>query len=84
MARPQGFPQDIAHHVIGKTGEKGGGNAETSQRNGRVEDRTACIRGKTRLSQRCLPGQHVDQSFTTTQDHYGPPQNSKSNGLKSI
>ena len=84
LAGAQGFPQDIAHHVIGKTGEKGGGDAETPQRNRRVEDRSACIGGKTRLTQRRLPGQHVNQGFTTTQDHYGPPQNSKSNELKSI
>ncbi len=84
IAGAQGFPQDITHHVIGKTREEGGRNAETPQRNRRVEDRSACIGGKTRLAQRRLPGQHVNQGFTTTQDHYGPPQNSKSNELKSI
>jgi hypothetical protein len=64
--------QHVAEHVVGKAGEETGGNAEPPEGDGGVEDRTAGIGRIGRLAERRLARQHIDQSFTTAQDHCQP------------
>ncbi len=81
IAGAQRLLQDLAHHVIGDTGEESGWDAETSERDGGVENRAACIRGESRLTFGRFTRQHVDQGFATTQDH---PISSKSKSIRCL